>query len=228
MNLGTQHQPHSVCPCAPSLRAVGVAKGRPPGGGCCLPLRGASEFRRSASPGFPSSGWAVGVRYARAVGAGVRMWEPRTKLSPWLACPVVGCVPRGCCRAPSPGGGVAFPLCEGRLASGAVPPLAARPLGQAAGVPRSLGPGCGWCGRGDPARVPQRAPLRAVVARCGGGGKASPGGVSFAVVRGLWVQGLPLPRLPALWVGWRGPLPPCRCVPLARAGRPGATVRASG
>ena len=37
-------------------------------------------------------------------------------------------------------------------------------------------PGCGRCGRGDPAPAPQRAPLRAGIARCGGGGRASPGG----------------------------------------------------
>ena len=45
-------------------------------------------------------------------------------------------------------------------------------------------PGCGWCGLGDPAPAPQRACLRAGVARCGGGGRASPGGVPLVVVRG--------------------------------------------
>ena len=66
--------------------------------------------------------------------------------------------------------------CEGRLVSGAVPPLAARPLGQAAAVPRPVCPQCGRCGRGDPAPAPKRAPLRAGVARCGGRGRAFPGG----------------------------------------------------
>ena len=33
--------------------------------------RGASEVRRSPSPDCPPTGWAVGVRYPRAVGAGV-------------------------------------------------------------------------------------------------------------------------------------------------------------
>ena len=33
--VGTQHQPHSVCPCGPALLAVEVAEGRPRGG--CLP-----------------------------------------------------------------------------------------------------------------------------------------------------------------------------------------------
>ena len=74
-------------------------------------------------------------------------------------------------------GGSACHRCEGRLVSGAVPPPAARPLERAAGVSRPVCPGCGRCGRGDPAPAPQRAPLRAGVARCGGGGRASPGGV---------------------------------------------------
>ena len=94
--------------------------------------------------------------------------------------------------------------------SGAVPPPAARPLGRAAGVPRPVCPGCGWCGRGDPPPAPQRAPLRAGVARCGGGGRASRGGAPCAVVRGVWGQALPLPRLPGLWAGCPGPLPTCR------------------
>ena len=56
---------------------------------------------------------------------------------------------------------------EGRLVSGAVPPPAAPPLGQAAGVPRPLCPGCGRCGRGDPAPAPQRASLRAALLAVG-------------------------------------------------------------
>ena len=75
-----------------------------------------------------------------------------------------------------PRGGVALHRREGRLVSDAVPPPTARPLGRAAGVPRPVHPGCGWCGLGDPAPASQRAPLRAVVARCGAGGRASPGG----------------------------------------------------
>ena len=60
--------------------------------------------------------------------------------------------------------------------SGAVPPPAAHPLGRAAGVPRPVCPGCGRCRRGDPAPAPHRSPLRAGVAGCGRGGRASPGG----------------------------------------------------
>ena len=93
--------------------------------------------------------------------------------------------------------------------SGAVPPPAARPLERAARVPRPVCPGCGRCGRVNPAPAPQRAPLRAGVARCGGGGRASPGGVPSTVVRGAWCQALSLPRLPVLWSGQPGFRDPC-------------------
>ena len=110
----------------------------------------------------------------------------------------------------SPGGG-AFHRCEGRLVSGAVPPPAARPPERAARVPRPVCPGCGRCGRVDPAPAPQRAPLRAGVARCGGGGRASPGGMPSTVVRGAWCQALSLPRplvLRSVQPGFRDPRVP--------------------
>ena len=93
--------------------------------------------------------------------------------------------------------------------SGAVPPPTARPLERAARVPRPVCPGCGRCGRVDPAPAPQRAPFRAGVARWGGGGRASPGGVPFTVVRGAWCQALSLPLLPVLWSGQPGFRDPC-------------------
>ena len=108
--------------------------------------------------------------------------------------PRVGCLP---------------PCCVGRLVSGAVPPPAARPLERAARVPRPVCPGCGRSGCVDPAPAPQRAPLRAGVARCGGGGRASPGGVPSTVVRGAWCQALSLPRPPVLWSGQPGFRNPC-------------------
>ena len=128
-------------------------------------------------------------------------------LSPWPACPV-GAASRGTGGGPFPGG-VACHRCEGRLVSGAVPPPAASPLERAARVPRPVCPGCGRCGRGDPAPALQRAPLRAGAARGRGGGRASPGGLSSTIVRGVWGQALSLPRLLAHWVGCRGP--PARC-----------------
>ena len=92
---------------------------------------------------------------------------------------------------------------------GAVPLPAARSLQRAAGVRRLMCPGCSWCRRCNRAPAPQRAPLRAGVARCGDGGGSSPGGVPLAVVRGVSGQALPLPRLPALWVGCQCPSPTC-------------------
>ena len=105
--------------------------------------------------------------------------------------------------------GGCLPLLWGAPASGAVPPPTTRPLERAARVPRPVCPGCGRCGRVDPAPAPQRAPLRAHVARCGGGGRASPGGVPSTVVRGAWCQALSLPRLPVLWSGQPGFRDPC-------------------
>ena len=137
--VGTQHRPHSVRPCGPALLAVGVAGGRPRGG-CLPPLRGASEVRCSPSPDCPPTGRAVGARYPRAVGAAVWVWWPNTvpfglrALWGLRAAGVAGGRPRG---------GVACHCCEGRLVSGAVPPLAVRPLGRVAGVPRPVCPGCG-------------------------------------------------------------------------------------
>ena len=143
------------------------------------PLRGASEAGRSPSSGCPPPGGCRGPPPTccgrGCAGVGVQhcpfswlvLWGPR-------AARVAGGCPRG-----------GFPChrCEGRLVSGAVPPLTARPLGRAAGVPRPLCSGCGRCGRGDQAPAPQRAASWAGVARCGGGRRASPGGVRCAVVR---------------------------------------------
>ena len=101
-------------------------------------------------------------------GGGVRMSRG------WCVGALVRCSLWGW-REGAPGGG-AFHRCEGCLVSGAVPSPAARPPERAARVPRPACPGCGRCGHVDPAPAPQRAPLRAGVARCGGGGRASPGG----------------------------------------------------
>ena len=153
---------------------------------------------RSGQPGF---------RDPCVPGGSMRACGPSTGPT---ACALAGrrCSPLGW-RKGVPRGG-AFHRCEGRLVSGAVPPPAARPLEQAAGVPRPVCPGCGRCGRVDPAPAPLRAPLRAGVARCGGGGRASPGGGAFhRVVRGAWCQAPSLPRPPVLWSGRPGFRDPC-------------------
>ena len=104
--VGTQHHPYSVRHCGPGLLAVGVVEGRPRGG-CLPPLRGASEVRRSPFPDCPPTGRAVGVRYPRAVGAGVWVWGPNTVPLACMSCG--GCVPWGWWGA-VPGGGCLPPL----------------------------------------------------------------------------------------------------------------------
>ena len=195
--VGTQHRPHSVRFCGPALLAVEVAEGRPRGGWVpSIIVRGAwcqalslprPPVLWSGQPGFR-------VPYVPgAVGAGVgTQHRPHSERPCELALLAVGVAEE------RPRGG-AFHRCEGRPVSGAVPPLAARPLERAARVPRPVCPGCSRCGRGDPAPAPQRAPLRAGVARCRGGGRASPGGAPSTIVRGAWCQALSLPRPPVLW-----------------------------
>ena len=155
VGVGTQHGPHSMRHCEPSLCAVGPAGGRPRGR-CLAPLCGASEFRRCPSPDARPqgglSGSATHVLWARVCGR--RGSAP----SLWFACPAGGCMPRRWLEAVTEG--VAFHRCRGRLVSGAVPPRAGRPLGQAARVPCPVSPGHGWCGRGSPAPARQRASRR--------------------------------------------------------------------
>ena len=201
---GTQHRPHSVRPCGPALLAVGVAEGRSRGGAfhrCERPLWSGAPPPRNARPlgGLLKS--ATHMLWSQAFGCG------GPTLSPWPACPL-GAACRGGGGGPSPRG-LGCHCFEGRLVSGTVPLPAARPLGRAARVPRPVCPGCGRCGRGDPAPAPQRAPLRAGVARCRGGGRASPGGVPSTIVRNVWSQALSLPRPPVLWSGQGGFRDPC-------------------
>ena len=133
---------------------------------------------RSGAPPPPTArplggllGSATHVLRARACGCG------GPSRSPWPACPV-GAACRGGGGGPS-SGGVACHRCEGRLVSGAVPPPAVCPLRRAAGLPRPVCPGCGRCGRGDPAPAPQRAPLQAGLARSGAGERGVPGGAGL-------------------------------------------------
>ena len=152
-----------------------------PGGGafhrCEGRLRSGAVPPPTARPLGGLLGSATHVLWERVCGCG------GPTLSPWPACPM-GAACRGGGGEPSPGGVTCY-RSEGRLVSGAVPPPAARPLERAAGVLRPVCPGCGRCGRGDPAPAPQRAPLRAGVACCGAGGRTSPAGVSSTIVRGV-------------------------------------------
>ena len=182
--------------------------GAVPWGGGLPPLCGAPGVRCCPPPGRPSSGvgsLASATRVSRV--RSVRAWGPSTgptasALAGWR-CSLWGW------RKGVPGGG-AFHCCEGRLASGAVPPPAARPLERAVRVPRPVCPGCGRCGRGDPAPAPQRAPLQAGVAHRGGGGRASPGGGAFHHCEGRLVSGaVPPPAARPLERAARVPRPVC-------------------
>ena len=97
--------------------------------------------------------------------------------------------------------------CEGRLRSGAPPPLTARPLGGLLGSASHVL----WarvCGCGGPTLSPW--PACPVGAACRGGrGGPSPGGVPATVVRGVRCQALSLPRPPVLWGGRPGFCDPC-------------------
>ena len=91
----------------------------------------------------------------------------------------------------------------------ALSPPAARPLGRAAGVLRPVCPGCGRCGRGDQHRAHSARPCGPALHAVGVAEGRPRGGGAFAVVKGVWGQALPLPRLPALWADCPGPLPTC-------------------
>ena len=170
--MGAQHCPLGLH--APRrLRAAGVVGGRPQGGPPASVVRGV--WCQALSLPRPPVLWSgqPGFRdpcVPGAVGAGVGTQQRPHSVPPCgpalLAVGLAEGRPRGS----------AFHHCEGRLRSGAVPSPTARPLERAARVTRRV---CSWgarCGHGDPAPAPQRAPLRASVARCGGGRRASPGG----------------------------------------------------
>ena len=165
-----------------------------------LPGGGAFHHRegrlRSGAPPPPTArplggllGSATHVLWAQVCGCG------GPTLSPWPACPV-GAACRGGGGRPTPGG-LASHRCEGYLVSGAFPPLAARPLGRAAGASATR------VFRVRSVRVwgPSTGPtVRALAGRhCAPWGwrKGVPRGVPSAIVRGVWGQALPLPRLPA-------------------------------
>ena len=173
-----------------------------PGGGafhhCGGRLRPGAVPPPTAPPQGGLLGSAAHVLRARVCGCGIPTRSPRLAYPAGAAC-------RGGGGGPSPGG-VACHRCERRPVSGAVPSPAARPLEWAASVPRPVCPGGGRCRLGDPAPAPQRAPLRAGVARCGVGGRASPGGGAFHHWAGCW-----------------GPPPACcgrRCVGVGAQHRP--------
>ena len=152
-----------------------------PGG--CLPPLSEGRLRSGAVPAPTARllggllGSATHVLWARVCGCG------GPTLSLWPACPA-GAACRGGGGGLSPGGWPAI-VARGAWCQALFLP---RPPVRWSGrpwVPRPVCPGCGRCGRGDPAPAPQRAPLRAGVARCRGGGRTSPGGVPSTIARGV-------------------------------------------
>ena len=110
----------------------------------------------------------------------------------------------------APGGGASC-LGVGRPGSGALPPPTARPLG---GLP---GPTTHWLwvrrGAGVGTRhQPHSARSCELALRAVGAARGGPGGAPPAWVWGIRGRALSRPRLPALWAGYRGPLPTgCGC-----------------
>ena len=109
-----------------------------------------------------------------------------------------------------PGGG-AFCLGVGRLGSGALPTLTARPLA------RLPGPTTHWLWVRGVAGVgtrhqPHSARSCKLALRAVGAAPGHPGGAPPAWVWGVRGRALSNPRLPTLWAGCRGPLPTgCGC-----------------
>ena len=131
---------------------------------------------------------------------GVQAWGPVTN-------PRAGCLCALSGRHEGARGGALLPGC-GASGVGRSPTPDCPPSRRAAGAHYPLAVGfCGGCGRGDPSPTPQRALLRAGWVACW-----CLGGAPLAWVWGVRGRALSHPRLPALWVGYRGPLPTgCGC-----------------
>ena len=95
------------------------------------------------------------------------------------------------------GGGMRVPRGRAPLAwtsrVGRSPTLDRPSFGACGRGPLPTGWGCGGCGRGDPSPTPQRALLRAGLARCGGGTSAPGGGASCLGAREPGSGALPPP-----------------------------------
>ena len=144
-------------------------------------------------------------------------------LARWYAIPRGLCVPRAQSGCPSGSPRVSLSCVRARALAVSAP----LPLGGVACAPRvvpALGAGravwSGPCPSACPAPVPcsvWRAwrgggPVLVppyLAWGCGGGSRASPGGVPSTIARGVWGHALPLPRLPAHWAGCRGPRSTC-------------------
>ena len=189
--------------CELDLRAVGAARGFPGGGAPCLGvghLGSGSHPRPTARP----LGRAAGAQYQLAVnwgfvGVGTRQTTPQRAPQSWL-CALWG-------RHEGAWGGRLLPgFGTTRVGRSPTPN---RPSFRACGRgPVPTGCGCGGGGRGDPSPTPQRALLRAGLARCGGGTRVPEGGGASCL--GVGRPGLgapPRPDRPSFGACSWGPLP---------------------
>ena len=188
---GPTLSPWRACPVGAACRGGGG--GPSPGGWPATVARGA--WCQGLSLRLPPALWGrrPGCRdpcVPGAVGAGLGTQQRPHSVRPCgLALLAVG-VAEG-----RPRGG-AFHRCEGRLTSGAPPPLTARPLGGLLGSATHMLLARA-CGCGGPTLSPW--PACPVGAACrGGGGGPSPGRWPATVVRGVWCEALSLPRPPVL------------------------------
>ena len=186
--VATRHPPHSARSRPLALRAAGAARGRQG----WAPLAWVSGVRgrvlshprpvvlSGVRPG-PTTQW-LWVR-------GVRAWGPVTNptaraLASWL-CALWG-------RHEVARGGRLLPGCRASGVRRSPTPdhSSFRACGRG---PLPTGCGCGGCRHGDPSATPQRALLRAGVARCGGGTRYL-GGAPLAWVWGVAGLALSHPR----------------------------------
>ena len=204
--VGTRHQPHSARSCELALRAVGAARGRPGGAApaCVWGVRGRT-LSRPRLPALWAGCWGplpTGCGYGGLRACGPVPDPTARALASWL-CALLG-------RHEGARGGRLLPGCGASGVGRSLTP-GCPPSGGAAGAYYPLAVGAGGCGRGDPSPTPQRALLRAGVARCGGGTGAPGGGASCLVVgrpgsgalpspTARPLSGLPGPTTHRLWV----------------------------
>ena len=185
----------------------GWRKGVPGGGAfhhCEGRLRSGAVSPPTARPLGGLLGSATHVLWARVCGCG------GPTLSPWPACPV-GAACRGGGGGPSPGGWIATVVrgawCQ--ALSLPQPPVlwSGQPGFRDPCVLSAVGAGVGTQHRPHSVR-----PLRAIVARCGVGGRASPGGGAFHHCEGRLRSGAVPPPTARLLAGLLGLVRCVRCV----------------
>ena len=173
-------------------------------GGRLLPGCGASRVGRSPTP--DQSSFRACVRGPLPTGCGCGGCGRRNP-SPTPQRALLGaCFARCGVGTRAPGGGASC-LGVGQPGTGALPPRTSRFFGCGAGARFPLAVGSGGCGRGNPSPTPQRALLRASLARCGGGTRAPGEG---RLLPGCGASGdgrSPGPYLSSFRACGRGPLP---------------------